>query len=228
MVTISVLGGGVSTGFVLYLCPSRVFQFVNPALSRFLQCKREFSQLWQSLVFLQISVLFPLSAGKAEPYPGLYSCCGAGWWSAAEEIPQGSHWSCSHIPDSEFLPLPVQYGLCFSTRTKSFVLLSHTPEGQTATPGWHALFLLPLFTLYFSPLLASAFFWCCPGGFFGLFWFFLGCGAAERSFLSWALVALWLQGSRLLSHACRFCSFTLGKREVETRLSFPSISQGDE
>lgn len=94
----------------------------------------------------------------------------------------------------------------FLHEDKTFVLLSHTPEQQTATGEWHTLVLLPVFTLYFSLLLASALFWCCTGVFSVCFGFF------------WAVVALWLQGSHWLWHwqvLPPAPTAALGKREVE-------------
>ncbi|XP_053839805.1 renalase isoform X2 [Vidua macroura] len=135
---------------------------------------------------------------KPESYPGLqllWSRVVICSLSKAKEIPHGSHRSSSHIPASEFLPLPVQYGLYFSMKTKAFVLLSHPPEQQTATEeltrsvstsSFHFV-LLPCtrFCLFFG--VALGFFWFVLG--------FLGRGAAGTYFLSCAMVALWLQGS---------------------------------
>lgn len=62
VVTISALG----SGFVLCLCPPRVFQLINPALSRVIPCKIEFSHL----VFLEISFIFlPTGSRKSRASP---------------------------------------------------------------------------------------------------------------------------------------------------------------
>lgn len=108
----------------------RVFQFINPVLFS-ASAKVNFSQLQLShthVFFLQ-SYFSSTECRKTRVFPWslqlMWSKVVICSLSKVREIPHGSKWS---IPDRGFLPLPVQYGLCFSMKTKAFVLLSHTPE----------------------------------------------------------------------------------------------------
>lgn len=119
--------------------------------------------------------------------------------SKAREVPHGSKWSSGRIPDSGFLPLPVQDGLYFSMKTKAFVLLSHTPEQQTATE--ELIRSVSSSSFHFEVLPCSRFFFfffCWIGVFLVCFGFFrpgLQRGSAGTYFLSSAAAVLWLQGS---------------------------------
>lgn len=98
--------------------------------------------------------------------------------SKAREVPHGSKWSSGRIPDSGFLPLPVQDGLYFSMKTKAFVLLSHTPEQQTATE--ELIRSVSSSSFHFEVLPCSRFFFFFSVG-LGFFWFvsgFLGQGCS--------------------------------------------------
>lgn len=158
----------------------RVFQFINPGVSRFIQCrcKSEFSQLRPShthLFFCKFLFFFfpPLSAGNPESHPGLFSSCRTGWWFAVSLKPGKFPMEANGAPVA-FQRVDFCHFLCKMDsispwRQKPLFCWVTLQNNRQLQKSWYALFLVPVFTLKFSPVVASFFFFLLDWGFFGLF-----------------------------------------------------------
>lgn len=160
-------GGG--TGFVVYLCPSQsvpvyksgCFQIYSVQVQKWILSATTVSH---SPFFLQISFFFfpPLSAGNPESHPGLFSSCRTAWWFAVSLKPGKFPMEANGAPVA-FQTVDFCHFLCKMDsispwRQKPLFCWVTLQNNRQLQKSWYALFLVPVFTLKFSPVVASFFF----------------------------------------------------------------------